>query len=140
VSTSIKAKLFAAASTYGALTALLGTNPFRWYDTQLQQGTAFPAVVVRLISNPRSYVTAGRMPSSFGRVEFKVYGAGNDSQNADLVISNGLLPFLDTFNASAQPLGGANYVEGDRDFGIAQTQPMTYLRVVDARIYDDGNL
>jgi hypothetical protein len=53
-----------------------------------------------------------------------------------------LLDFLKSFN----PIGVSNLpaypntVVGDRDGGIAQTQPLTYQRFIDAMIFNDENV
>jgi hypothetical protein len=138
---SLKAKLFAAALLNPALVYLLGSGSplvLRWFDVQLPQsaGTGFPAVVVQQISDPQMYVGSGRLPTSWARIQFTVYGSGGDSQNADAIVQ-ALAAFLDTFNAdgiAARP-ASPNYIVGDRDMGIAATQPLTYMRVVDARIF-----
>ena len=138
--TSIKASLFAAASSDVNLQSLLGSGPFRWYDQQLPQGAAFPCVVVQVVSNPRDYVTTGPLPSSWVRVQFTVYGTGNDSQNADTIVE-ALADFLQTFNGDGvlNRVASPNFIVADRDFGIAKTQPLTYMRVVDVRIYSNPN-
>ena len=89
------------------------------------------------VSNPRVYVATGRMATSFVRVQFTVYGTGNDSTNADAV-AEALASFLDNFNAAGLPNSpaNANDIVGDRDMGIAQTQPLTYMRVIDAMIFN----
>jgi hypothetical protein len=99
-------------------------------------GTGFPAVVVQQISDPQMYVGSGRLPTSCARIQFTVYGSGGDSQNADAIVQ-ALAAFLDTFNADgiAGRPASPNYIVGDRDMGIAATQPLTYMRVVDARIF-----
>lgn len=137
---TLKAKLFAAASANTELQALLGTSPFRWYDTQLVQSTAFPAVVVFIVSNPPDYVVTGRMSTSWARVQLTVYGTGNDSENASAVVA-ALKDFLATFNAIGVdnlPVY-PNRIVNDRDGGIAQTQPLTYTRTLDVMILNDEN-
>jgi|ERR1700723_154054 len=135
---TLKAKLFSAASVNPGLQALLGTSPFRWYDTQLPQTATFPAVVVFQVSNPRDYVVGGRMSTSWNRIQFTVYGTGNDSQNASAVVS-ALEDFLAGFSAYSvsQFPSNANRIVSDRDGGVAQTQPLTYQRFVDAIILND---
>lgn len=137
---SLKAKLFAAASEDAGLQALLGTSPFRWFDTQLPQQAEFPAVVAFIVSNPADYVITGRMSTSWARVQLTVYGTGNDSENASLVV-NALQDFLATFNAIGVPELPVypNRIVGDRDGGVAQTQPLTYQRFVDVQILNDEN-
>lgn len=145
--TSLKAKLFAAASVDAGLVALLkdGAHPFRWFDIQLPQNwpkgsVLFPAVTVQLISNPRSYAVTGKIPTSFNRVQFTVYGTGNDSQNAELVV-NAIDAFLQTFSGSGLSVPAyPNYIVGDRDAGIADTNPLTYMRILDANVFNDDSI
>lgn len=135
---TLKAKLFAAASDSPALQALLGTDPFRWYDTQLPQQAAFPAVVANQVSAPRDYALGGRMSTYWARIQLTVYGTGNDSENASAVVA-AITGFLQTFNAIGVPNLPAypNRVLNDRDGGIAQTQPLTYQRFLDVSILND---
>lgn len=141
MSTTLKSRLRTAAAANAGLTALLGT-PLRMYDTQLLQGTAFPAATYQQISNPRVYVTAGRLRTSWVRMQFNIYGSGSDSSNADSV-QRALEAFLGTWsggNGIPGLVAYPNYVEGDRDFGIAQTQPLTFMRIVDVMIFNNDGL
>lgn len=147
MATSLKARLFTAASADAGLQALLlNGSIFQWFDSQLPQTaniTTKSAVAVFLVSNPRDYVTSGRMVTSFSRVQFTIFGHGNDSSNADAVVA-ALLSFLDGFNAS-QASGTSpgyatpNYVVGNRDSGFVETDPMTYQRIVDVRIFSNDS-
>lgn len=137
--TPLKVKLFNAASANAGLQALLGASPFRWYDTQLPQTAAFPAVVVFQVSDPRDYEVRGQMSTSWNRIQFTVYGTGNDSTEASAVVA-ALLNFLRGFfaySAGSTATQSANKVVSDRDGGIAQTQPLTYQRFVDVMILND---
>lgn len=142
--TSLKALLFAAALQNAGLVFLLGSwSPLllRWFDNQLPQySSAFPAVVVKQVTNPQAYATSGRLPTSWARVQFDIYGAGTDSQSADAV-AQALYSFLDTFNGdgiTGRPQS-PNYILSDRDDGIAETLPLTYKRIVEARIFWNPN-
>lgn len=144
MSTSLKARLYTAALLDAGLLALLATGSpavMRWYDQQLPQGATFPAIVVQQISNPRDYATTGRMPTGFTRMQFRVFGTGNDSQGANAVV-DALANFLDGFAGSG--IAGlaqySNLIVADRDAGIANTQPLTYQRIVDAMIFSNDNL
>lgn len=146
---SLKVKLFNSASADAGLIALLkdGANPFRWFDQQLPQNwpaaaVKFPAIVVLIVSNPRTYVVTGQLPTSFVRVQFAVFGTGNDSENANDVVK-ALAAFLGNF--SAYGLQGsvpayANYIVGDRDSGVVQTQPQMYQRILDVQIYSNDSV
>jgi hypothetical protein len=133
----LKVKLFNSASANAGLQALLGTGPFNWYDEQLPQNAkvTFPAVTAMIASNPRRYVANGRLGGSWARVQFTIYGSGSDSTNAEAV-ADALFSFLDGFNSGPQA-GNPNYIVGDRDGGIAQTDPLTYLRLIDALVWNN---
>jgi hypothetical protein len=144
--TSLKAQLFAAAQLNAGLVYYLGgSSPqvLRWFDEQLPQaaGTGFPSVVVKQISNPQMYATAGRLPTSWARMEFTIFGTGADSVNADQM-AQALYAFLDTFNGDGVTgrSQSPNYIISDRDAGIAITQPMTYQRIIEARIFWNPNV
>lgn len=134
---SLKVRLYQAASADAGLVALLGSPP-RWYDQRLKQGAAFPAVVVDQVANPRDYVASGPMPTSWNRMQFRVYGTGNNSENANDVV-NALANFLNTFDGPGIPglQTYPNLIVADHDMGIAETQPLTYMRLVDVRIYSN---
>lgn len=143
--TPLKEKLFTAASANAGLQALLGTSPFQWGDTQLEQSwnlSTLGAVLAYQISDPRTYETRGQMSTSWVRMQFTVYGNGRDSVNASAIVA-ALLTFLCGFfaySAGSNATQAANQIVGDRDGGIAETQPMTYLRIVDAMILNDESL
>ena len=137
---NLKEKLFAAAQLDAGLQAvLLSGSTFQWGDTQLPQswnlGTK-SALTVQLISDPTFYATAGPLATSWTRVQFTIFGHGNDSPNADAVAA-ALFAFMGSFNGGAVPNQAANYKVGDRDFGIAQTQPLTYQRIIDYMVWND---
>jgi hypothetical protein len=139
---TLKAKIFAAASVNTELQALLGTNPFRLYDIQLPQQSAFPAVVMFQVSNPPAYVIGGRLSTSWARIQFTVFGTGNDSENASAVV-DALQDFLKTFTAYGNLSRSGSYdnrIVNDRDAGIAQTQPLTYQRILDVLIFSNDQL
>lgn len=138
--TPLKDKLRTAAAAYAPLTALLGASPFRWYDTQLVQKSAFPAIVAQVISDPKSYVFGGRLPTSFARVQFVIWDI--DSQRIETVKST-LFDFLDTFvgdGISQSPLVKGNYIVADRDGMEPQTQPPQWKRIIDAKIFNNDSI
>ena len=138
---TLKARIFAAASQDAGLQALLGTSPFRLYDTQLDEGalkaSGGACAVVMIVSNPRDYTVLGRTAKSLVRVQIAVFGTGNDSENASAVVT-AFENFFATFDAIDIPNLPAypNLIVGDRDAGIAQTDPLTYQRIVDVLIFN----
>lgn len=138
---SVKQRIRTAASAYSGLTALLGTAPFRWYDLQLAQGSAKPAVVVQQISGSPTYVVGGRLNTGWGRWQFTIWGSGTDSSNA-LAVEAQLLDFLDQLNLIGIT-GLTQYpclVVGQRDAMFPGTQPPSYQRLVDAMIFSNDSL
>jgi hypothetical protein len=137
---SLLSKLRTAALAFPGLTdALGGTNPnkFRWYDTQLRQGTAFPALVAMLISNPTSYTVNSRLATSFTRVQFELWGY--DPVVLDQIVTQ-LSAFLDQFDGYGTPglVQYANYIMNDRQVLYADTQPPQYQRIVDANVFNNS--
>jgi hypothetical protein len=145
VATTIKARLYSAARLDAGLVALLGTGSpmvLQWHDMQVPLGGPFPAVGVSVVSNPRTYAVSGRLPTGFSRIQFDVFGTGNDSQEADQIVT-ALAKFLDGFSGGTGVTGKSQYsnlIVSDRDAGIAQTQPLTYRRIVDAMCFVDDIL
>lgn len=146
MATPLKDRIRAAAIATPALTALLGTNPFRWYDTQLVQGSALPAVVVQQISGAPVYVVAGRLPNSSTRMQFTCYGVNNAAGMAALSnLVRALTSFFDTLNLVG--ISGLaqyqNFVVGDRDGWVALPGPVPQgnpLRLIDAMIFSNDSL
>lgn len=140
---SLKAKLFASASANPGLQAVLQNGPvFQWGDIQVPQQwdlVNHSAVTAFLISNPKDYVALGPMFTSWVRVQFRIFGHGNDSENAEAV-AQALFAWLILLNTLTQNGQASNFVVGDRDSGIAQTQPMTYQRDIDVMMFQDDSV
>jgi hypothetical protein len=137
MSTSLEVKLRTAASVYGPLTALLGTSPFRWYDTQLLQGTTFPAVVVQLISNAPTYALPGALTASFARVQLTVWDTDAERARA---VEAAIAAFLaaTNFGPYSSPVTVfANYILNTRQSLYPQTQPPQFQRILDCKIFND---
>lgn len=137
---SLKAKLYTAASADSGLQALLlSGSTFQWADQQLPQAwnlTTKSAVAVQIVSDPSTFELQGRMATSAARVQFTVFGHGNDSENAEAVVA-ALYNFLGTLSGAGC---GCIGIPGKRDAGIADTQPMTYMQMVDAFIWNDSTI
>lgn len=139
MSTTLEVLLRTQASAFAGLTALLGTVPFRWWDDTLQQGSAYPAIVVQLISNPASYCNLGRLPTSWARYQFSIWDT--DAERARQVESQ-LYDFFDVFNA----VGPSNLpaypvqIVNDRQSVLPNPEPKRFLRIVDAMIFSNDTL
>jgi hypothetical protein len=133
---SLEARIRTAAAATPALTALLGSSPFRWYDSILAQGTAFPAVVMQLVSTNDTYVNSGRIPSGFARYQFAIWDTDAErGRQVDAAITT----FFTTFDGPAR--GGApqcwygSQIVMRRSTVFAQPEPLKYQRVLDVNIY-----
>lgn len=138
---SLKEFLRNAASADSTLSVLLGTNPFRWYDKTLLQGSAFPAVVAQQISNQTTYTNYQRLTTSDSRWQFTIWGgqyqAGEDACEA---LVNALTEFFDEFNAEGID-GLASYpneVLNVRDAVFADEEGAIQQRVVDVKIFSNS--
>jgi len=143
MATPLKDRIRAAAIATPALTALLGTNPFRWYDMQLVQGSAFPAVVAQIISNTKSYVFGGRLPNSHSRVQLTLWGQNNAAGMTALAnLEVALGTFFDSLNLIGVSglLQYPNRIVGARDGFIATPQPGNPLRLIDVMMASNDSL
>ncbi len=140
---SLKAKLYASASANPGLQALLlDGSVFQWADTQWQQQwnlATKSGVAVLTVSDVPDYIATGPMFTGWARVQLTVFGHGNNSENANAVV-NAIASWVLTLFLTQTPQQAANYIAGNRDGGIAQTQPLTYQRFVDLMIFSDSSL
>lgn len=136
---SLEAMLRTQALAFPGLTALLGTNPFRWYDTQLRQGTAFPAVTVQLVSGNETYAFNGRLATGWSRMQFTIWDS--DPERARNVEAQ-LTAFLDVFNGTGiQGLSEyPNSIVMRRQTLFSETQPPLFQRINDAQIFSNSTL
>ena len=138
MSTPLETKLITAIAADPALPALLGS---RVYDTQLAQGSPFPALVVQSISSGKSYTYEGRNPLSRDRVQFTIWGGqfSTGSAAADTVL-DALESFLDTFSAVGNPAQFPNQISMERRGVFPQTDGPIFQRLMDVFIYNDNSL
>ncbi len=141
---TLEAKLRTAALAYPDLVALLTNVPsiprfpdFRWYDVQLLQGTAFPAMVVQLISGGQTYTLNSRLSTSFNRMQFTIWDTNAERARQ---LESVLYAFLDGFNPAgvrADLQAAPNFVVLTRQGMYPQTQPPQYWRTNDVQIFDN---
>ena len=139
MATSLEIKIRTAAAAYAPLAALLGTSPFRWYDTQLVQGTVFPAVVTQLVSNAPTYALPGALTASFARVQFTVWDTDAERARA---VEAAITAFLTVANFgpySSPVTVFANYILNTRQSMYPQTQPPQFQRIMDCKVYNDDS-
>lgn len=141
--TPLKDRIRAAAIVYPGFTALLGTNPFRWYDQQLNQGSAFPAVVVTTVSNPPTYAIVGRLPTSFSRLQFTVWSTNDAAGTSKLAALEALITeFLETLDLVGIPglCSYSNRVANVRDGFFPLPSPGNPQRLIDAVVFSNDTL
>lgn len=138
---TLEVKLRTAAAADAALQALLGTTPFRWFDTQLpQKEKVFPQVTAQRISTVpfNSFVDPiGNV--SRNRVQIRVYAndaaGGDTSRDAADVIKQ----FMRTFSATT----GTQYANAllNQQSAIEQpeAQPPYFVQVMDFNIFNQEN-
>lgn len=146
---SLEQKIRVAAAADPTLLSLLcsgPSKPFRWCTQgHLIQGIATPAVVTQLISNPSMNVAAGRMPTSWARVQFTIW-AGQYTAGAQAAedVAAALKAFLNTLNLDsvdvASDVACANYVANERDTLYPQTDTPVYQKIIDAMIWSNDTL
>lgn len=134
---TLEAKLRTAASAWADLVALLGSSPFRWFDTQLDQKVnVFPAIVVLMVSSADTYAFNRRLPGGFSRVQFTIWAdSGQDAR----AVETELVCFLNRFNAVG--VSGLeqypNTVLNRRGSLYPNTDGPKYQRIVDVSVFDN---
>jgi hypothetical protein len=137
MSLGLKARIRNAALADVTLLGLLGTvSPasLRWFDTQLLQGAAFPAVVVMVVSNPETTTNQGALPTTFARVQYTIWCDDTSAGATQMVsIINGLYAFFKTLNLIGMEglTQYPNRVVLERDGLYAQTQPPKLQHTMD---------
>jgi hypothetical protein len=136
----LESKLKAAAYAYAPLTALIGTGPYGWMDTQLSNAAAatFPAVVVFQVSNPKIRGFGGVSPTSWKRMQFTIWGISGVQARAVEAVMYGFLAQFNGYGIANLP-ANASAVIDVRSGLYAETQPPKYLRIMDAMIFDNSN-
>lgn len=137
MSTPIEVKLYAAASQNPGLIAQLGSSPFRWYNVQLTEGSAYPAIVVLRVSGPPLYAMSNRVTTTRYRMQFTIW-EGYTPDDTDAVFG-ALRSFLDTFSATGIAANFAEIVNVKRGI-FTDTQPGVFQTIVDAMIYNNDSL
>lgn len=143
MSTPIKERIRTAAIAFPGFTALLGTNPFRFYDLQLNQGSEFPAIVLTAVSNPQTYALVGRLPTSFSRFQFTIWSTNDALGMQKLAALEALIiEFLETLNLVGIPglCSYSNQVVNARDGWYPLPSPGNPQRLIDAMIFSNDSL
>lgn len=142
--TSLQQRMLTAAAAYAPLAALLGSSPFRWYWDTLQQGSAFPAVVVQQISGSNTYTAIARLKTGYARYQFTIWGgqyaAGAQARDD---VQAALTAWLDQWSGGTGISGLALYpnaVIGQREFTYQMKDGPLYQKVLDVRIFSDDTL
>ncbi len=134
-----------AITTY-PLRVLLGSGSpfvFRWYDTTLPQNALYPAVVMMEVSNAPAYIFAARLPTSFSRFQFTVWGGQHAAGVAAAEnVTNVLLNFFDQLNlvGISGLLQYNNIVLSNRRAVFPGTDTPIYQRVLDVKLFSNDTL
>jgi len=141
MSTSIEIKLRTAAAATSSLTALLGTNPFRWYGPQAAQGAAQPLVEVFVVDAPPQYSLQALLETCRYRIQFTIWDTDLESART---VERAIIQFLTTFNAynagDSSPIQRNRVVNRRSGKSEPQTGSITYWRTLDAMIWNNENL
>ncbi len=150
MATEVKERIRTAAAAYTPLSVILtDTAPlsvFRWYDRLLIPGSLMPAVVVNVISDPKTYAFAGRLPTSSARYQFTLWGRFNTQGLAALYqLEQALGTFLDQLDLVGIPdqVQYNNRIVASRDGLAPATTKDTQgnpQKIIDAMIYANDSL
>ena len=143
MSTTLEAKLQTALQAYTAITSLLATRSdgkAAIYDMQENAGSALPAMALFVVSVVDQYSTTQLLITALYRVQFTIWANNPETARA---VEQALRAFISVFNAynagDASPVQ-RNRVVNRHQSGQAQTQPITWWRIVDAFIWNNETI
>jgi len=144
VSTTLQDRLYRDAALYAPLTALLGTNPFRWYEPPLRQNSTLPAVTVQQVSGNETYGVSRRIKQGDTRMSFVIWGgqyaAGVAARDA---VAAALVDFMDQWDGGIGITGLSQYPNRNvlnRETQYQWTDTPIYQRIMDFMITSDSTL
>jgi len=139
--TSLEIKLRTAAAADATLSSLLGSNPFRWYGPQAQQGALQPLVEVFVVDAPPQYSLQALLETCRYRIQFTIWDENLESART---VEAAIIQFLTTFNAyntgDSSPIQRNRVVMRRSGKSEPQTGSITYWRTLDAFIWNNENL
>jgi hypothetical protein len=139
VTAEVKLRTLAAADP--TLAGLLG-SPFRWYEAQLMQGSALPAVTVQRISTARRYSHSGLGNISEIRFQFTIRDRSAETARQ---VAAAIIAFLGTADLASNAQFGSpvttprqfpNFVLNERAGMDPELQPPVFVEIIDARIFN----
>lgn len=140
---SPEVKLRTAALADTAIHALIAE---RWYETQLLQGTEFPAIVAQRVSTVRRDTHDGINALSWIRFQLTIWDYSAETTRE---IAAAVIAFLDTFDASStaefgspatSPTVHPNTVLNQRTGMFPQSQPPLFHHILDVGIFNREDL
>jgi hypothetical protein len=146
VPSTLEIKIRAAAAGYAPLAALIGSGSplvLRWYDRQLVQGSAYPAVVALTVTNPPTYTVNARCKTSTALCQYTVWGGTGDAgTQAAEAVSAALNLFFDQLDlvGNGRQIQQNNIVIANREAAYVQATTLIYQRVLEVRVFSDNTL
>lgn len=137
---TLLAKLRTAAAVNATLQALLGTAPFRWYDQQLVQGTAFPAVAAFVVSQVPDYSMTSLLISRLYRLQINVYDPDPEVARGVASAIVNFFPGFNAYSATTPTANRPNRVVNIRDGGIVNTDPLTAKQLIDVMVWNNESI
>jgi hypothetical protein len=143
MATTLEVKLQTALQAYTAITSLLATRSdgkAAIYDMQENPGSALPAMALFVVSAVDQYSTTQLLITALYRVQFTIWA--NDPEVARSV-ERALRAFVSTFNAYNSGDNNPrqrNWCVNRHQSGQAQTQPITWWRIIDAFFWNNETI
>jgi len=143
VSLPLEQRIRIAAAAYSPLALLLGSGSpllFRWYNGQLVQGSAYPAVVAMTVTNPPSYIFNRRLSTSYSLMQYTIWGGvGSAGAQAAEDVSAAMATFFDQLDlvGNGRQIQQNNFIQANRQAYYPQGTTLIYQRVLEVRVFSD---
>lgn len=146
-----EAKLRTLAAQSATLSIFFGTDPLRWFDTQLPPGqiSSGCCAVIRRISTVRTYEQRGIQNLSQPRFQIDVLAPNTVNKQADpetgRAAAEAVIAFLSSINLATEdqfasppitPPNYPNFVLNQRDGLYFELQPPCFVQSIDVRVYN----
>lgn len=127
----LEAAIITTAAAHGGLVALIGTTPMRLRPVVSAQGTAYPCVTYRVVSEVRDEAMGTSSTVIRRRVEFQIHSNAAEAQLSVIAVAAQLISCFNRFSGTVGSFVILDaFIDTVQDLGF-DLDAAVYTRVVD---------
>ncbi len=138
---TLEVKVRTAAAANPTLQGFLGTSPFRWFDTQLDENvTTFPQVTAQRISTV-PYNSMVDPIGNLSRNRFQIRANANDASGGETsrALAEAIKTFMRTFSATQGTQYANALLSQQSSIEKPEAQPPYFVQLMDFNIFNQEN-